>query len=412
MQNMVNNYLSGNLKSYNAYFATAAVITTFLSFMGFLVMADGPMETIGALLISLIGGIGIFHFWKLALEQVPIQKTLGSRVTAWLVLITGLIVIFGISSLMNMVGLQGVEAMKHDLKVETTKMATELDLRYQHGLSLSSLAADLRSDAAQFRSYADEENLKGTYSGFAGSGAVHRSFVTVSYRLDTLVTEAEAFSQANEAHYMAISAALDEIRRVQLDTRLPLNERIRRTEVKSDEVFRHLNNMDPRYIAASISRTAQALPSEIDLRVSYSRNKDVAKKQRQALERAEDEVQQVSAKLVGIATDIAESEQAPLTRFEVKSPVKAVLIHAPSFLGFWMAAICADAFPIFVIVYLCLNLYRKTDEEIAHDTLMAVTAGQIILARLANEATRLGHLDKKSGQLVTQDFLGRSETGE
>jgi len=411
MTDIMNENEKDGRKSFKAPIATASAISTYFSFSGFNLMAETASQKFNAGLFALLAGLGVYILWTLSLKFVPRQKTPITRVIAWIIVMLGMGMIFCVSSLTNMMAFRGLEAMEHDLRVEIIKMATVLDERYQHGLSLSSLATDLRGDAGQFQAYADEENLKGTYSGFAGSGAVHKSFVTISYRLNNLVEETENFTHANEARYNAVSVGLAEIRRISL-LKLPLKERTRQIEMKADEIYKHLADMDPRYVAASISRTAKALPREIDFRVTYSRNKTIAKTQKLALERAADDVQQVSDKLVYTADEIAQSDTIPLSRFEAKSPAKAVITHADNYIGFWVAALCADGLPVFIVIFYSLYYYRKTDEELAHDNMLSVTTKDIIMARLAQDATRLGHLDQQSSNYITGTVLGRNEQGE
>lgn len=411
MNKIVKDYQKGDNHAFKVPVAIIAVISMFFSFGGFNLMAEGPMQKVNAALFALMCGIGVYIFWTLAIAFVPRQRTPLTRAIAMALMTIGMMIIFCISSLTNMMSFRGLDALEYDLKVSVQTLSTTLDQRYEQALAITSLATDLRGDSGQFRSYADEEALKGTYSGFAGSGAVHRSFVTVSYRLERLVDEAEAFSTANEARYNAVSAGLAEMRRISLQD-LPLKVRARQIESKADEIQRHLANMDPRYLAASISRTAKALPGEIDLRVTYSRNRDIAAKQRLALERANDDVQQVSEKLSLIADEIAGREVAPLTRFETKSPAKAVIVHADNYIGFWVAALCADGIPVFIVIFLSLYFYRKTDEELAHDRLMAISVEEIMLGRLGLKAARLGALDERSNVYITGKVLGRDETGE
>lgn len=407
---IIKDYENGDISAFFPFIFILAMISTFFTFAGFNLVADGPMQKVNAALFAVMCGVGIFLFWSLALEFVPRQKTPLTRTFAWILVSIGMAAIFCISSLTNMMAFRGLEAMEYDLRTEVTNMAVALDQRYQHGLTLGSLATDLRTDYNLIISYAEEEKQDGTFSGYRGPGAVYKSFISVSYSLENLVQETAEFSRQNETRYDAVSKTLADMRSVNLMD-LPLKERTRRIEILADDAQRHLANMDPRNVAASIARAAKALPSEIDLRVTYSANKAVAKTQRLALERASEDIQAISDKLAGIAAEIATSEVVPLTRFESKSPAKAVVEHADNYFGFWVAALCADAIPVFIILFLSLYFYRKTEEDLAHERINNTTVEDMVRVRLAEEAARLGYLDRRSVSYYNKKAVGRLDNG-
>ena len=85
--------------------------------------------------------------------------------------------------------------------------------------------------------------------------------------------------------------------------------------------------------------------------------------------------------------------------------------HADNYFGFWVAALCADAIPVLIILFLSLYFYRKTDEEIAHDRISGTTVDDIVRGRLAEEAARLGYLDRRSKTYYNKKAVGRLEEG-
>jgi len=403
---IIYDFIRGRLGTMTIILLMIAMGSAYFTFGGLVLDATGFLAVAGATIFAILSGVTIYLFWFFTLRIVPFLKTPIKLVFGWLTVAFGLFLIFWMSSAMNATALRGKEASERYVHDYIKEASITLGETYKGALRLRAMITDFKGHERKYSAFAEDEYKRGIYSGVPGTGAVHLSLVTVSGRMSQLVKDTDDFSRAIETGHSSASKRLKVMRRIRLSDK-PLPERMRMIEEQSDLLLKDLADMDPRLLAESIKRTADSLPSEIDVRgIKYSRNATVATRQRAAITRLIDDVSRTSAELSTTALSIIESDVRALELFEPVSPSRAVRIMWKNYLPHWIASVALDWAALPVLILFSILLAGKTAEERALDRIKSRPIGDVLDSKVIEDAIRKGILDGRGTKALIEANMG------
>lgn len=331
-------------------------------------LASGVMSTIGVyevlaanraygFYLSLLVGVVITAMlsgaWRYLFHALP-RAHGAALVNLSLLLVPFLALVFLISTWTNATAVVGGPALNmhnrqflnaYELALETVNRQVDASAR--------TLAA-IRAEAAAFRADVEGEIAEGRLTGYAGRGVVSGTLEQIADKLDGMVAEAEAASEAAAQISAEASTAFAE---VQAHLAQGMNdpafvkerlERIRRAVIQLDE-------QSP---AAVMAAVLPAIGEGIAFRAADGRSAGLRDRQAEALERSvRPRVEQTFAALEDLARRTAEGT-VELPRFEHLSAPEAAMRYMEQFPIYWGMAIAIDAMPLFFLILLAVTAPR------------------------------------------------------
>lgn len=410
--NLLQRLVRGRFGTLGVLLGLIAFGSAFFSFRGMAIDATSFMETASASVYAILTGIGIYLFWTGALNIVPTLRSVKHRLLGWAGVGAGLIAILLYSALMNATSFRGDAAREHHLLTSIKSAEANLDERYQAAQELLGLLPDLRNYGRRYAAFAEDEFERGIYSSAPGTGAVHVSLLAIASSLDNLALDIDSYETNAAAIYSRASARLTEMRRIRL-TDEPLPERMRAIEQQFDLMGQDLADMDPRIPASATIRVSSSMVDEINVEgMTYSRNREVATRQRAALLSLRADVGRASENLRAAAATIADGELRLFERFQPLSATKAVLTYWAQYVPEIAGAIALDFSPLFLLILMCVGVYEKTREELKHDAFASITVEELIMAGAAGDVVKRSHLSPRGMEAAAQRTLGFLDNDE
>lgn len=404
--NLLQRLVRGNFGTLGVLLGLIAFGSAFFSFRGMAIDATSFMETASASVYAILTGIGIYLFWTGALNIVPTLRSVKHRLLGWAGVGAGLVAILLYSALMNATSFRGDAAREHHLLTSIKTAEASLDENYRAAQQLLGLLPELRSYGRRYTGFAEGEFESGIYSSAPGTGAVHVSLLAIASGLDNLVLDIESYETNTASIYSRASARLTEMRRIRLMD-APLPERMRRIEQQFDLMGQDLADIDARIPARTTMRVASSMADEINVEgMTYSRNREIAARQREALLSLRADVGRASENLRNAAATIADGELRPFERFQPLSATRAVLTYRAQYVPEIAGAIALDFAPLFLLILICVGVYEKTREELKYDAFARITVEDLIMAGAANDVLKNSHLSPRGMEAAAQRTLG------
>jgi len=349
-------------------------------------LASGVMSTIGVyevlganrsygFSLSLLVGVVITAMlsgaWRYLFHAMPrAQGT--ALVNLSLLLLPFLALVFLVSTWTNATAIVGGPALNmHNRQfLNEYEQALEAVNRQVEG-SVRTLAA-MRAEAAAFRADVEGEITDGRLTGYAGRGVVSGTLEQIADKLDGMVAEAEAASEAAAQTSADASTAFVELQaHLEHGTNDPAFvrerfERIRHAVIQLDE-------QSPAAVMAAVLPTIR---EGITFREADGHSTSLRERQSETLESlVRPRVEQTFAALAELARSTA-AGTVELPRFEHLSAPEAAMRYMDQFPIFWGMAIAIDVMPLFFLILLAVTSPRG-------DPGFELTANELHLAMAA-----------------------------
>jgi len=405
MNKLIANYLKGDLGVTTPILAVLAAASALFTYSGASIGAESFLEKSRATVFALGGASAIYLFWMIVLWVVPNMKTLWQKTLTLMIVGLGCVLIFWLSSAFNVAGLAGKDALELHQSRYVGGLEDSLGAQFKHALIIEGVAADIRIEIARYKAAAEDEFKNGTYSGTPGPAAVVDALNAIKGRLEALRNEADGFVQAVEARRTQAGVRLEKIRKIAFSNK-PLPRRMRDIAKESDLLRSALARMDAKNLAESVKRTLEALPREIALQARFSKDAEMARRQREALARVGADVEQSARTLGAFIEKATEGAPAGIRAFEKISAVRAVVTYWENYIPFWAGSISLDIAPLAVVVFMLIAMNTKTPAELARIRMMHMTVEELVIAKLNEETVRRVGLYPESLRALNHEVLG------
>lgn len=316
------------------------------------------------------------------------------------------VIVFWLSCALNVTGMRGHDAMEMHLSNYVEQAESTLEARQSAGLLIDSVSADIRLESARYRLAAKNELRSGNYTGSPGRGDVMNALNAIAKRLEDFLKEAKAYEKRVSAGIQSAQTKLDRMRQIATDE-ASLEERLRLMARASNSLRQDLTQLDHRPLAEALQRVLTGLPREVDTHVKLSANPDLARRQRAALDRIEQDILQTTAVLNAFIEESLSEERRDLATLEDMTPYKAVLAYWDHYIPFWAAGIGLDMLPLIVILFSLLSLSSKTPSELAYRQITQMSIGDYMLAVMGGEALRRVGMSPEAMQEMIDQMQGK-----
>lgn len=399
---------AGNIAPILFVLTLIAIGSAYFSFSGMAQDSKTFLDTAGASIFGVLSGCAIWLVWYVAYRVIPSITLSKMMAFAWTVLICAMVMIFWLSSALNATAFRGKQAVELHAKYSITAMQEGFETISAMTLKLTGLAADLEAKRDRFYQSSDEEIRSGPYSGSRGTGAVQGTMRTIGDRFEQSRKVTQDFLDEADRITVRVNTAIEKMRRIQ-SSDAPMAERQDKIMAVADSARDDIRKMDGRIIAASIARSLQTLPAEVDLRVTLSRNPAVAALQKQGLSRLRDDLDNTALPIIQYANEIAESDAVVIEPFEAITPSRAVLKYWDSFIPQWVAALALDMSPMIALIFLTLALNAKSKKELEEDATLSIPLGVVLRVKALEELSRTMRLDQDHARSLQNRALGYAD---
>lgn len=361
--------------------AVLALASGVYTYLGVRSLLDGSATFVffAAIIYSAAVSVAIYAFWSFMMRFVPLVRSFTKRVSLFLVMLIGSLMIVAMSSWLNAAALAGSAAQEQHLAVTLEGYAQDLDAAHANALAAQSLLPDLDRAQDRFARLSQNERESGALTGSSGSGSVVQLLTQMSAQMTELKN---SITQSRET-----VATLFEQGTTQISTMRELvsatgevQPRVDRFAAEAVQLSGVIAALQETSVAPSVKRAAADLSLGFIAPISDSQNADLASRQDQVMETVRASVAAQSLALSTAADEIlAEPEIAP-RRFLPLSSADAVLRYFSDFMPSWAGAISIDLLP-FVLVLVLMVVQDAIRREI--DMLEdgdAISAGDMMRA--------------------------------
>ncbi len=408
MKKLIADYLNDKMGLIGANLAILAMASVLFAFKGAALAADTFSGTAQASVIAIGGGAVVYLFWWAVLKIVPPMKSAIKRGLAFVVIFIFIVVIFWLSSALNVAGMRGKDALQLHFVTYAGTLEESAGAQFARALQLESVLTDINIEVARYEAAIEAEIKRGAYSGRPGVGAVSNALTGVKGRLAQLRSEIAAYLTDAKDGYEKAKAHLDVIRKIAVSNE-SVKRRMRALTKESDALRAELAEMDAGALAETVRRAMDALPREADLHASFSRNAGTAERQRAALARVRTDIDQSGQVLSAFLDDMAAYEPVTIEPFESITGTRAVMVYWKNYLPFWAGGIALDVAPLFIVILLMMALDTKSKAELARIRMERLTFGDLFYSKQVEEMLRRSGIDPDTLKSMAKDLLGKDE---
>ena len=408
MKKLIARYRNGDKGVAAPILVVLAAASALFTYSGASLDAETFLEKARATVFALGGASAIFLFWWYVLDIVPELRAFWQKTIALTFVLLGCSLFFWLSSAFNVAGLAGREALELHLSRYVGGLEDTLDAQFRHALIIEGVAADIRIEIARYDAAAKDEFDNGTYSGEPGPGAVFNALTRIRDRLIILLEEADTFAAEAEKQRGEAQGRLEKIRAI-ASSSYTLSRRMRDIAKESDLLRTGFARMDAGNLAESVSRTLDALPREVRLQANFSKNADVARRQKEALARVGEDIDHSGRVLGDFVLKQAASPAPSVKAFEKISAVRAVVLYWDNYIPFWAGGIALDIAPLAVVVFMMIGINAHSKPELVQGAIESMTGTDLLRAKMFEEVYRRASLDSESLKAINQRLLGKED---
>jgi len=388
-----------------------ALVSWFLTFNGVSLDDVTFWDKAVSITFSLGTAIGLYVFYWVTLKVIPNLQTPKEIIRAFIICIPFLAAILGFSSLNNVAGLEGKEALNSIILDAPIEAQESVEEALRQANMVIALKVDFENEINSYQARSLSEVQRGEYTGHAGTGAVNGALDGIAGRLIGVRESIEDFERGIIASEPETRRLLDAMNKV-AHSDVPRTERIERITALSNELRTVLGRMDARLVAASIVRTLETLPNEVDIRESFARDPDVAERQRAALLRVRSDISQTVASIGGTASDIADMNASIVPAFRDVSASRAVLVKWENHLGAFAGGIGLDIMPLCIVIFYLLAMQATTERERKVARAMDMPLGDVLTALWGGDIVRRPPNFNDLHSHVQDYLTGKSDEGD
>lgn len=367
--------------------ATLALASGVYTYLGVRSLLDGDAGLVffAAIVYSAAVSVGIYGFWTYMIRFMPEMRDAVSRVTLFVIMGVGSLMIVAMSSWLNAAALAGSAAIEQHLATTQEGYTADLDQAHSNALAALSLLPDIQRAAERFGRLAEEERNSGALTGASGTGSVVQLLTQMSAQMRELErtiqgnreTVRELFEEG-QAHLATMRGLVSGAGPV-----APRADSFGEEAVALSGVIAALEQTS---IAPSVARAAQDLSAGFIAPVADGRSADLMGRQDQVMATIRESVAAQSAALSEAADEIMAQPRVSERRYVPLSAAEAVLKYAASFMPSWAGAISIDLLPgVLVAIMAVVHATIRRNEEGLHDA-ERMTAADLLRSWELHEA--------------------------
>lgn len=361
--------------------AVLALASGVYTYLGVRSLLDGSASFVffAAIIYSAAVSVAIYAFWSFMMRFVPLVRSFTKRVSLFLVMLIGSLMIVAMSSWLNAAALAGSAAQEQHLAVTLEGYAQDLDAAHANALAAQSLLPDLDRAQDRFARLSQNERESGALTGSSGSGSVVQLLTQMSAQMTELKN---SITQSRET-----VANLFEQGTTQISTMRELvsatgevQPRVDRFAGEAVQLSAVISALQETSVAPSVKRAAADLSLGFIAPVSDSQNADLASRQDQVMETVRASVSAQSQALSTAADEILAQPKIAPRRFLPLSSADAVLRYFSDFMPSWAGAISIDLLPfVLVLVLMVVQDAIRREIDMLEDA-DAISAGDMMRA--------------------------------
>ncbi len=361
--------------------AVLALASGVYTYLGVRSLLDGSATFVffAAIIYSAAVSVGIYAFWSYMLRFVPLVRSMAKRVSLFVIMAIGSLMIVAMSSWLNAAALAGSAALEQHLAVTLEGYAQDLDAAHANALSAQSLLPDVDRASDRFARLAENERSEGALTGSSGSGSVVQLLTQMSAQmreLRTSITDSRetvaALFEEGSAHIAAMRELVSATGSVQ-----PRADQFSAEAVQLSGVIAALQETS---VAPSVKRAAEDLSLGFIAPVADGRSADLVSRQDQVMETVRASVAAQSTALSQAADSILAEPRVPTRRFVPLSSAEAVLRYYTDFIPSWAGAISIDLLPfVMVLVLMVVHDAMRRESDVLEDA-ETITAADMLRA--------------------------------
>ena len=361
-----------------AVLALASGVYTYLGVRGLL---DGSASFVffAAIIYSAAVSVGIYAFWTYMMRFIPLVVSGVQRISLFLTMLVGAVMIIAMSSWLNAAALAGSAALEQHMAVTLQGYAEDLDQSHANALASQSLLPDVERASARFAALAQDERESGALTGTQGSGSVVQLLTQMSQQMIQLAGTISGSREDVSGLFAQGSERLATMRELvstpgQIE---PRSDAFQAEAVQLSAVIAALQQTD---VAASVKRAATDLSAGFIAPVADGRVGDLAVRQNQVMATVQSSVDAQSAALVAAADEILATPAVEQRRFVPLSSAEAVIRYWSDFVPSWAGAISIDLLPVvLVLVLMIVNDAMRREAESLKEA-ETITAAEMLRA--------------------------------
>ena len=367
--------------------ATLALASGVYTYLGVRSLLDGDAGLVffAAIVYSAAVSVGIYGFWTYMIRFLPEMRDAVARISLFVVMAIGSLMIVAMSSWLNAAALAGSAAIEQHLANTQEGYTADLDQAHSNALAALSLLPDIQRAAERFARLAEEERNSGALTGASGTGSV----VQLLSQMSAQMRELEATIQGNRETVRSLfeegQAHLATMRGL-VSGSGPVAPRADSFGEEAVALSGVIAALEQTSIAPSVARAAQDLSAGFIAPVADGRSADLMGRQDQVMATIRNSVAAQSAALSEAAAEIMAQPRVAERRYVPLSAAEAVLLYAASFLPSWAGAISIDLLPgVLVAIMAVVHATIRRNEEGLHDA-ERMTAADLLRSWELHEA--------------------------
>jgi len=361
--------------------AVLALASGVYTYLGVRSLLDGSAGFVffAAVIYSSAVSVGIYAFWSYMLRFVPLVRSFAKRISLFVIMAIGSLMIIAMSSWLNAAALAGSAALEQHLAVTLEGYAQDLDKAHANALSAQSLLPDVQRAAERFARLSENERDSGALTGASGSGSVVQLLTQMSAQMNELTmsindssTRAAALFETGSSHINAMRQLVSAPGIAQ-----PRADQFAAEAVQLAGVIAALQETS---VAPSVKRAAADLSLGFIAPVADGRSQDLIIRQDQVMESVRTSVTAQSLALSTAADEILAEPRVTSRRFVPLSSAEAVLRYFADFIPSWAGAISIDLLPfVMVLVLMVVHDALRKENDVLEDA-ETITAAEMIRA--------------------------------
>ena len=361
-----------------AVLSLASGVYTYLGVRGLL---DGSPTFVffGAIIYAAAVSVAIYAFWTFMLRFVPLVTTLFQRLSLFLVMIIGCLMIMAMSSWLNAAALAGSAALEQHLAETLAGYAADLDDAHANALASQSLLPDVQRASDRFAKLAADERDSGALTGTTGSGSVVQLLTQMSTQMDELAKTITGSQEKVAALFDEGSGHLKAMRDL-LSAGGEISPRSDQFSAEVVQLSAVIAALQETSVAPSVKRAAADLSLGFIAPVANGGTVDLQSRQDQAMDSVKTSVTAQSQALSTAADQILSQPPIPQRRFQPLSAAEAVLRYWSDFIPSWAGAISIDLLPVVLVLVLMVvnDAMRRDTGEL--DEAESISAAEMLRA--------------------------------
>ncbi len=375
----------GKSKILNLGLLLLTVASMYFTYGGVTLFAENFEDKAHGSVFAIGSGMAIYLFWWAALKTVPFQEDKRQIALGLISTLVGVFMIFWVSTMQNIRDLVGLDALEKHVSVSVGTTEDIIDFKYQRGQLIEGVAVDIRSEIERYKTAAENEFKYGTYSGVAGPGAVHSALLDIHGSFVTLGSEAETFIGRVNNTNISSQGRLVKLREIASSER-SYNDRTRLMSRETNAMRAELARVNVDNFAASVLRTLEGLPSKLELVSTFSKDADVARRQRLALDKIRKDIELSNSKLRVFIDAVTANPGPEFEAFEKLSPEAAIIRYWINYAPFIAGGLSLDLAPFWALLFIIIAVARLTPEDLRRIKVLGLTVEDIVTAQLGKDA--------------------------